>query len=162
MNTPTSHNVSREPSAEHAWAKARTWLIEELRAMPNAAVLDLGPAGLDTTLTPDSDVECAQVHVLHGDVYLVRLSTDLMEHPRLAGYSVPRSVRNRWRLDDRFDDCTHGYLVSASAELIADICIGCSATGARGGIRGPWGGVTPRRSRLGDAPDLSPRSAPNR
>lgn len=124
MNTPTSHNVSREPSAEHAWAEARTWLIEELRAMPNAAVLDLGPAGLDTTLTPDSDVECAQVHVLHGDVYLVRLSTDLMEHPRLAGYSVPRSVRNRWRLDDRFDDCTHGYLVSASAELIADICIG--------------------------------------
>lgn len=124
MNDPTPHDVSRSPAAESAWAAAREWLVTELRVMPSAAVLDLGPAGHDAAADIDADVECAQIHVLQGKIYLVRLSTGLMERPRLAGYSVPRSARHRWHLDDRFPDCTHGYLTSDSAELIADVCIG--------------------------------------
>lgn len=73
MNDPTPHDVSHRPSAESAWTAAREWLVTELRVMPSAAVLDLGPAGHDAAADADADVECAQIHVLQGNVYLVRL-----------------------------------------------------------------------------------------
>ncbi|NDK89469.1 hypothetical protein GYA93_07710 [Gordonia desulfuricans] len=125
------------------WTAMRDWLTESVSGMPRGAVLDLGPAGHDATdhdqapvepdavgepdavagADPGDDVPCAQIMVLRDGSLLVRLSTTLMEIPSVAGYVVPRGLLDRWNYEDRFRDCTHGYMVTRSVDCAADVCI---------------------------------------
>ncbi|MGW0037630.1 hypothetical protein [Gordonia sp. NPDC003376] len=110
------------------WVAMRDWLTESVSGMPRGAALDLGPADHDDTepadgTDPGDDVPCAQIMVLRDGALLVRLSTTVMEIPSVAGYLVPQGLLDRWNYEDRFRDCTHGYLVTRSVECAAGICI---------------------------------------
>ncbi|MGV9825436.1 MULTISPECIES: hypothetical protein [unclassified Gordonia (in: high G+C Gram-positive bacteria)] len=167
MSTPQVPHDASTPCTD--WDDMSEWLHRELSTMPRGALLDIGPAEYDPIVYGD-DVCCAQIQVLRGRTLLIRLSTTLMDAPTaLSGYSVPRVVLDRWHHDDRFDDCTHGYLMTRSASLVAGICVGwfrdrCDspAPNVLGySYRAPSRGAPPSDGlggSLGESPDLFPES----
>lgn len=117
-----------QPDAHVAlgWRAMRDWLADSLATTSRGAVLDVGPVGYDDTAgfgDTGGDVPCAQIVTLRGGGLMVRLSTNLMEVPPVGGLVAPRALLDRWNYEDRFRDCTHGYLLTASVEVAADICV---------------------------------------
>lgn len=105
------------------WDAFARWLAARLAELPVASVLDAGRADA-TPETDGYDVECAQVQRLHGDRFLLRLSTTLMIIPLLDCYDGDNVACDTWHHDDLFEDCTHGYLVSESPQMVADLAVG--------------------------------------
>lgn len=115
------------------WDGFTGWLADRLGEMPVASVIDAGRSGANAQ-THGYDVECAQVQRLHRGRYLLRLSTTLMIIPLLDAYDGEDVALDCWHHDDLFEDCTHGYLVSESAGMVADLVTGwfrqrCGFTG---------------------------------
>ncbi|MEP9414471.1 MULTISPECIES: hypothetical protein [unclassified Gordonia (in: high G+C Gram-positive bacteria)] len=109
-----------------AWSAMYDWLVDSLAGMPAGAVLDLGPSDHDGSGDADDDdldVPCAQIVVLRERTMMVRLSTAVMDIPAVAAYTVPNAMLDRWNYEDRFRDCTHGYLLSRSRRTVAGICV---------------------------------------
>lgn len=111
-----------EPDPGLAWTAMGDWLTDSVAGMPAGGVLDLGPAEYDDS-DDAGDVPCAQILVLRDQTMMVRLSTTLMDIPSVAGYAVPRAMLDRWNYEDRFRDCTHGYLLTRSRGCVADVCV---------------------------------------
>ncbi|GAA3031791.1 hypothetical protein GCM10010528_11270 [Gordonia defluvii] len=111
-----------EADADSEWERFSPWLAGRLAALPVASVIDAGP-GSATPEVDGYDVECAQMQRLHGGRILLRLSTTLMIIPLLDAYDGDIMEPDRWHHDDLFEDCTHGYLVSDSPALIADLVV---------------------------------------
>lgn len=105
------------------WAAFAGWFAQRLSELPAASVLDAG-RGDATPETDGYDVECAQVQRLYGDRYLLRCSTTLMIIPLLDCYDGDNVALDTWHHDDLFEDCTHGYLVSESPQMVADLVVG--------------------------------------
>ncbi len=111
-----------EADADSRWTAFGRWLAARLVELPVAGVIDAGRA--DALVGSDVyDVECAQMQRLHGGRTLLRLSTTLMIIPLLDEYRGDGMELDRWHHDDLFEDCTHGYLVSDSPLLIADLVV---------------------------------------
>ena len=113
----------RKEDSCRAWEAMSDWLIDSVSSMPAGGVLDLGPADHDESASDIEDVPCAQILMLRNQKMMVRLSTDVMGTPSIAGYAVPRVMLDRWNYEDRFVDCTHGYLLTRSVACVADICV---------------------------------------
>ncbi|MFT4126516.1 MAG: hypothetical protein QM662_09825 [Gordonia sp. (in: high G+C Gram-positive bacteria)] len=118
------HSPTPRAGAAGDWSAMGDWLADAVTTMPPGAVLDIGPLGSDVSDDADVDVPCAQIQVLRDRTVLVRLSTTIMRAPGVAIYSVPRAALDRWNYEDRFADCTHGYLATRSAHTVAGICVG--------------------------------------
>lgn len=123
MSIPDRHDIqhgSPTPDAsDAAWRGAAAWLEGRIDAVPLAAVLDVGPH--HACVGDSYDVHCAQVQRLEGGRLLLRLSTMLMIIPLLDSYRAADAELNRWYHDDRFEDCTHGYLITESSSMVADV-----------------------------------------
>ncbi|GAB09983.1 hypothetical protein GOARA_050_00450 [Gordonia araii NBRC 100433] len=113
----------RETDTAARWAGFTAWLATRLAELPVACVIDAGRADASME-THGYDVECAQMQRLHGGRILLRLSTTLMVIPLLDTYDGDVMEADRWHHDDLFEDCTHGYLVSSSPALVADLVTG--------------------------------------
>ncbi|HCS57741.1 MAG TPA: hypothetical protein DIW80_11415 [Gordonia polyisoprenivorans] len=111
-----------EPDPVLAWTAMRDWLADSVAGIPAGGVLDLGPAEYDDS-DDAGDVPCAQILVLRDQTFMVRLSTTVMTIPAVTGYAVPRAMLDRWNYEDRFRDCTHGYLLTRSRGCVADVCV---------------------------------------
>ncbi|GED99515.1 hypothetical protein [Gordonia crocea] len=109
-------------TVDEVWEGFAGWLAARLMELPVASVIDAGRADA-TPATDGYDVECAQMQRLHGDRFLLRLSTTLMIIPLLDAYDGEMVEPDRWHHDGLFEDCTHGYLVSQSAVLVADLVV---------------------------------------
>ncbi|MGV9711801.1 hypothetical protein ACWDTI_14185 [Gordonia sp. NPDC003424] len=117
MNQPHEH--PQETPIVSDWTGMEAWLVESLESMPPVAVLDLGPAHV---LDDADDADCVQIHAL-GGAYLIRLSMVMMSTPLLTRQRVNREILDIWFYDERFDDCTHGYLITRSRQRIAEITV---------------------------------------
>ncbi|MGC4933679.1 hypothetical protein ACLQ3C_08335 [Gordonia sp. DT30] len=120
-HTPEPHTPDPDPG--RSWAAMRDWLADSVTGIPQGGVLDLGPGEHDESDPDAGDVPCAQILVLRDHTMMVRLSTTVMDVPMIGGYVVPRAMLDRWNYEDRFGDCTHGYLLTRSPGCVADICI---------------------------------------
>ena len=105
------------------WEAFGRWLAATVAELPVASVIDAG-RGDASPETDGYEIECAQMQRLHGGRVLLRLSTTLMIIPLLDAYDADGTELDRWHYDDLFEDCTHGYLVSDSPTVIADLVIG--------------------------------------
>lgn len=137
MTTPDRHDIehgSPAPDiAQSAWSDAAAWLRGCIDDIPLAGVLDVGPH--QVRVGDSYDVHCAQVQRLAQGRLLLRLSTMLMIIPLLDGYAAPDVRLDCWRHDDLFEDCTHGYLVSESPSMVADLVMAWFRD--RGGFAAP-------------------------
>ncbi|MFW0789055.1 hypothetical protein [Gordonia sp. CPCC 205333] len=137
MAIPDRHDTEHGPSSPDigpsAWLGAAAWLEERICGVPVAGVLDVGPHHV--CVGDSYDVHCAQIQRLAGGRLLLRLSTMLMIIPLLDSYAAPDTELNRWHHDDLFEDCTHGYLVTESASVIADLVMAWFRD--RGGFSSP-------------------------
>lgn len=121
MTTPDREHraASSADPADEAWKNAADWFAARVDELPVAGVIDVGPHHV--TVADGYEVTCAQVQCLVGNRWLLRLSTMLMIIPLLDSYTPTSMSVDTWYHDDLFEDCTHGYLVSASPALIADL-----------------------------------------
>ena len=106
-----------------SWEAMAAWLADSLSDKPTAFVLDMGPNSYLIEGDDDEEVVCAQAQVLADGVLMLRRSRSVLGHLLIGDYSVDGLELDRWHYDDRFDDCTDGYLFSRDAGLIADLCV---------------------------------------
>ncbi|MFW0792359.1 hypothetical protein AAFP30_00965 [Gordonia sp. CPCC 205515] len=114
------HESSPETPIVSDWAEMEAWLVESLGSMTPVGVLDLGPAHVHDD---EVDADCVQIHALTAGTFLIRLSTTMMSTPLIGRHRVPREILDTWFYDDRFTDCTHGYLISRSPHRVAEITV---------------------------------------
>ncbi|NMO00239.1 hypothetical protein HH308_03305 [Gordonia sp. TBRC 11910] len=123
MATPDRHDIEHGSSvpdaADSPWGAAAGWLRGCIDDIPLAGVLDVGPHHV--RVGDSYDVHCAQIQRLERGRLLLRLSTMLMIIPLLDGYDAPDARLDCWYHDDLFEDCTHGYLISMSSSMVADL-----------------------------------------
>lgn len=108
-----------------SWEAMVAWLVDSLRDKPTAFVLDMGPNSYvdEGDDEEEEEVVCAQAQVLADGVLMLRRSRSVLGHLMIADYSVDGLELDRWHFDDRFADCTDGYLFSRDTRLVADACV---------------------------------------
>jgi hypothetical protein len=106
-----------------SWETTTAWLVDSLRDVPTAFVLDLGPRSYVAYDDEDEEVVCAQVQALADGVLMVRRSRRVLDRLLLGDYSVENLELDRWHFGGHFEDCTDGYLFTRDVRLIAEICV---------------------------------------
>lgn len=106
------------------WDSMDAWLVESFYDKPLGFIVELGPNSyIPDEAEEDDDVVCAQVVVLDDDVMMLRRSRTELGHLLLADYSSTGLRLDTWHHDDRFDDCTDGYLFTRDIRLVARTCV---------------------------------------
>ncbi|MGB6182349.1 MAG: hypothetical protein WBF79_13995 [Rhodococcus sp. (in: high G+C Gram-positive bacteria)] len=103
-----------------SWDASSAWLVESLIGQGSGLIIELGPSDYD----PESEDEVinAQLHVLDDGVVMVRRSREVLERLRLAHHCSDKLELDLWHHDNRWDDCTDGYLFSRDLLLVANVC----------------------------------------
>lgn len=105
------------------------------------------------------DAVCVQVYVLADGIFLVRRSRTALRTLRFVDHDASSMPIDIWQDDDPFDDCTDGYLYTATGySPQRRASVGSVTTTRR--LIGPTSVVTtatPSNSPAGDPPTRSPR-----